>query len=105
MISSSLLISLFTRPKICSTIIKIFTQKHQGGVFMYSRWSLLIGMLALSGSLQAAQTVDGQMIVRLQENVSLQQFEVSVLDVDGAPNVEVLEALVPELNLYLVKVQ
>ncbi|HEX4924480.1 MAG TPA: S8 family serine peptidase, partial [Bdellovibrionales bacterium] len=60
-------------------------------------------MLFTAGAVHAADVVENEVIVRLEKNVSLEQFEVSVLDVDGEANVEVVEALVPDLNMYLVR--
>lgn len=70
---------------------------------MYARWSLLVGMLFTAGAVHAGEAIENEMIVRLEKNVSLEQFEVSTLDVDGEQNIQVVEALVPDLNMYLVR--
>lgn len=72
---------------------------------MSIRLSLLIGILLVSTQIRAENSTEKQMIVRLEKGVSLSQFEVSVLDADGEPAIEVIEPLVPDLDLYLVKVR
>ncbi|MEQ1877310.1 MAG: S8 family serine peptidase [Bdellovibrionia bacterium] len=71
---------------------------------MSVRVGLLVGMLFASFQIQAAAVVEGEMIVRLNKGVSAQQFELSVLDADGAGSVEIVEPLIPDLDLYLVRV-
>jgi subtilisin family serine protease len=66
---------------------------------------LLVGMLSLATSAQAAKNyVEGEMIVRLENGISPELFEMSTLDATGEPNIQIVEVLVPELNLYKVKV-